>query len=61
MADSSKNQLHSHRNVLAESANPQQADFGVTAALQSISIVTFTQVKNMSTFSTTGRNHFQDF
>ena len=30
MADSSKNLLHSHRNALAESANPQPADLGVT-------------------------------
>ena len=34
MTDSSKNQTHSHRKALAESANPQPADFGVTVALQ---------------------------
>ena len=33
-ADSSKTLLHSHRNALAESANPQPADVGVTVALQ---------------------------
>ena len=32
MEDSSKNPLHSHSNALAESANLQQADVGVTVA-----------------------------
>ena len=34
MADSSKTQLHSHSNALAESSNWQPAYFGVTVALQ---------------------------
>ena len=32
LEDSSKNPLHSHRNALVESANPQPADFDVTLA-----------------------------